>query len=369
MENKSSVERFVFEEESFNKERDELNDNDKELVVYRKISELTGNNISIKDISSELEKDKFIDEDFLLNMLISTGKGKCKKILECSMCNNANKYRKLYKESLLSLRKVLENYKQLAQELKISNNSLYLSHLFTYLLWNGYFSVSKTHAYRVDNRLLLPGMYSFEVIKGRGVCLSYSELLHNFLTICDIKSAFINCKVNQPVEFNYTPDINTQIEITKLNSIVNQFRQKLCQGLINKFGNHAVNLIQENKKMYVYDCTNLSVLNIFNINKARVINGCGEFELKLLESLVFHPYCDPFQLFEQLQKYNMESAFNRKEIIFSFENIVELMNTNLNLLNDAYTNIHNQLEIIDRQTDELGMKPKESKKQKTYFSQ
>ena len=63
---------------------------------------------------------------------------------------------KIYSQVLIEYRKILENYKKLAEELKV-NDSLNLSHLFSYLLWNGYFSVTKEHHYNLYNRLMISG--------------------------------------------------------------------------------------------------------------------------------------------------------------------------------------------------------------------
>lgn len=63
---------------------------------------------------------------------------------------------KIYSQVLIEYRKILENYKKLAEELKV-NDSLNLSHLFSYLLWNEYFSVTKEHHYNLYNRLMISG--------------------------------------------------------------------------------------------------------------------------------------------------------------------------------------------------------------------
>lgn len=84
------------------------------------------------------------------------------------MSEHSNDYKELYKESLICYNKILENYSILAQELNI-NNSLELSHLFAYMLWNGYYSVTKKHVYKLQERMMLPGMHSFDVIKGKEI--------------------------------------------------------------------------------------------------------------------------------------------------------------------------------------------------------
>lgn len=90
-------------------------------------------------------------------------------ILYCYSNILKNNY-KIYSQVLIEYRKILENYKKLAEELKV-NDSLNLSHLFSYLLWNGHFLVTKEHHYNLYNRLMISGKYSLDVIKGSGVCL------------------------------------------------------------------------------------------------------------------------------------------------------------------------------------------------------
>ena len=74
---------------------------------------------------------------------------------------------------------------------------------------------------------------------------------------------------------------------------------------------------------------------------------------------------DPNHLYEKLLSENVKPALSRKEFIFSFENLIEIINKNISLLDDAYDNIHKDLEYIDRQTDEIGGSYKALKKRKT----
>jgi len=262
----------------------------------------------------------------------------------------------LYINSLESYKKVLENYKQLSKELNI-NSSLDLSHLFTYMLWNGYFSVTKQHSYKLEERLLLPGMHSFDVIKGKGVCLAYAQLLSDFLAMCEKNSALLNVKVpsgKNKIKSDYRPEIERNVQISKASLIKSKMLALFLKGLINKVGNHAITLIEEDNKIFAYDPTNLFVLNVKDDEVAKIINGEGTFDIKLLASLMLFPHSDINNIYEKLLSGNIEPAFTRKEIVLSFEEIMELLNSNINLLNDVYDNIHPELEIINKQTDDIG---------------
>ena len=332
----------------YKKEFENLTDYEKKLLAYRKIIGLVG------------EEEKFfsneMDEIFSIIKASDYSIGFIEALMTYAMCDDAYENKKIFSESLISYNKILENYRLLAEELNI-DNSLDLSHLFTYMLWNGYYSVSGKHSYKLQDRLLLTGMNSFDVIKGRGVCLAYSELLHNYLTVCGIKSAILNCRVptkKNAISSDYRPDIKRNIGSSFSSKISSKMAYVFLNGLINKIGNHAVTLIYENDKLFVYDPTNLYVLNVINESTASIINGKGSFEIKPFSSLMLEPNSDPNMLFNMLVSNNIEPAFTRKEVIFSFENIMELIQSNIQLLDDAYHNIHSELVIIDKQTDEFG---------------
>ena len=53
-----------------------------------------------------------------------------------------------------------------------------------------------------------------------------------------------------------------------------------------------------------------------------------------------------FPLIEELLNKDNQPAFTREEIIFSFENIMNLILNNISLLNDAYYNMHSELQSI-----------------------
>lgn len=340
-----------------------LTEKEKKLFVYKCIIEIANNKDFVQESLEELE----LEPTDLLRALVRASEnsaGMFSSTLLYVMCENNEKYKKLYAESLISYKKILENYKLLAQELKLES-ALDISHLFTYMLWNGYYSVTKTHSYKLQERLLLPGMYSFDVIKGKGVCLAYAELLCNYLNVCDKKASILDCKVptgNNDISYDYRPQINREEGTNASSKIVNKIITPFLEGLINKTGNHAITLIEDNDKMFIYDPTNLYVLNIVDDTTATIINGKGNFNIKPFSTLIINPSSDPNQLFQKLVRCNMNSAFTRKEVIFSFENMMELIKDNISLLDDAYDNIHHELEVIDKQTDEIGGRIKALKK-------
>lgn len=332
------------------------------LKLYRKIVELSKYVVQMKAGQKEFEE----SYSMLFKLLkaydknLSTAKGLPSLLLYTRYTDSDIMHEKeFYQDSIMSLQKVLENYKLLAQTLGI-DNALDLSHLFTYMLWNGYYSVTKNHCYSSKNRLLLMDLYSFDIIKGRGVCLEYADLLNWYLTICNKNSSAILCKVQKETKSNYKPEINRAIEDF---SLIHKVIMILAKGFIRRAGNHAVVLIEEDDKIFAYDPTNLFVLNMIDSEHMKLINGTGQFDIKIFSSFLMLSDFDQKHILEKMLSSEITPAFTRKEIIFSFENMMERIKDNIHLLDDAYENIHSYLEIIDRQTNELGGKNKILKKQ------
>lgn len=326
----------------------------KELLLCRKITETGKAEDDFKDFDS-FNYNQIITKDELEYLIKAADVGSLLPSAVYIMYNDALAYQEIYKESLVCYNRVLENYKGVANELKI-NSSLVLSHMLTYMLWNGYFSVNKNHSYKMQGRLLLPGMSYFDVIKGKGVCLAYAELLHKYLSVCDKNSAILACNCptrKNAIKCNYRPEIEINEKSNIISKVSDAFETFFLRELINKLGNHTITLIEENGKLYAYDVTNIYALNIKDASTASIINGKGEFNLKPLMTFRKNPNSDPNHIYERLLLGNIEPALTRKEFIFSFENFMELINNNINLLDDAYDNIHSDLEFINKQIDEI----------------
>lgn len=343
-----------------------LTDEQKKFKVFRKILEMKENGLDIRksienaknnanSMTYYLEMCKIYDV-FALIKAADFEAGIFAPMIFAIKENSEEDYRKVYKESLKSYQNILDNYKKLAKELNIET-SLELSHLFSYLLWNGYFSVTKQHSYKLQNRLLLPSMQSFDIINGQGVCLAYSELLNNFLRTCDKESAMLECYVptkKGAIKPIYRPDIERKIESNIKSKIQMKLLAILLGGIVRKTGNHAVTLIRENDKIYVYDPTNLYVLNIKDSQTATIINGEGEFQIKPISSYIMETNVDPNNIFESLFYDNIKPAYTQNDIYQTFEKIVELSKDNITLLDDAYNEIHSDLELIQKETKENG---------------
>ncbi len=338
-------------EEELKQEFKDLSKEQRELLAYRKIAESE----KLRGLSQSGENQKENLKEFQ-SLVKAADIGFLKPLIVSAMSDYKSQFQDIYKESLVHYNHILENYGKLAKELKL-DSSLDLSHLFTYMLWNGYFSVTKEHSYQLQNRLLLPGMFSFDVIKGRGVCLAYAELLNNYLSVCNKNSSVLCCQIptgKDAISFDYRPEIKRNEDSNMSSKFFSSLMSLFLGGLSDKFGNHAITLVEEDGELYAYDPTNLFALNIEDSSTASIINGKGNFKLNPLATFITDPDTDPNHIYEKLLLGNNEPALTRKEFIFSFENLIELANGNISLLDDAYANIYSDLVFIDKQTDEIG---------------
>ena len=105
---------------------------------------------------------------------------------------------------------------------------------------------------------------------------------------------------------------------------------------------------QSLKNMYYNVLNNYRVLanELHNKNTGEIINGKGTFNLLPILPLNMLANLNSFPLIEELLNKDNQPAFTREEIIFSFENIMNLILNNISLLNDAYYNMHSELQSI-----------------------
>ena len=171
---------------------------------------------------------------------------------------------------------------------------------------------------------------------------------------------------NVPKDKSIQRDYKPQIEQHKAKNKTELLKLSIFAMLANKLfkvdGNHAITLIKENNKMFAYDPTNLLVLNVLNKNIGEIINGKGSFKLLPMLTLNILANLNSFPLIEELLNTESRQAFNRKEIIFSFENTMEHIMNNIPLLDDAYDNVHNELQSILDNYEILKAKTKKKKK-------
>lgn len=232
---------------------------------------------------------------------------------------------------------ILKQSKKLALELKLSN-SLEIANLYTYLLWNGYFSRDKDLKYQTHNRLLLPGMYSMDIMNGIGVCLNFSDMLTDFINeFDDYSSASVINKMNKGSEKHYKVDIERKV-------VPEKFSRKLIAPLIKpitkKIGNHAYNLICEKGKLYIYDSTNLSISKFNNKFESSMLAGNGTSDIKPYLSYYINSSNKANETLDLLHiSHDLTSPYTSKDFITTWEECLELFRENINLLDDFHDEI------------------------------
>lgn len=155
--------------------------------------------------------------------------------------------------------KILNKFKVLVQELKL-NNSLEISILYTYLMWNGYFSKDNKLFYKTQDRAIIQNNFSYDIMCGGAVCLNFSDMLKDILNECGYSSSILLNRLikERDLKKDYIPLIERNIAKTKFNF---NLLSVLVSPLTKKIGNHAFNLIEENGQLYIYDPTNLFFWN------------------------------------------------------------------------------------------------------------
>lgn len=259
-----------------------------------------------------------------------------------------SKFNEEYAKEMKLYKDILEMYKSIAEELKLFT-ALELSYYYTYLLWNGYFSATKEHKYDKSDRSKGFSFLPASVLNGGGACLEYSALLNDFLKICNRESMLLSCFISK-VKFEYKPNIVRNVNnnnTKKPNEILKVMTNIL--GITKKIGNHAVTIINENGQQYVFDATNLSVLNIEEKLKASLINGKGYFDLKKHFLDLFNVTDCNSELFYMLKHETARSSLEKNYIISGYENTLKVVEENRVLLDEGYDVIRSSIEQINSQ--------------------
>lgn len=315
----------------------DLDSYQKKLLCLRKI-------INLSEVIYDVECMLFLYED-VLNLIeaSSFSINTFESYMLQTSCMLINNNKKEYEDVLKDYRNILRNYLYLAYELRLKT-PLELSIYLTYLIWNGYFSLNNNHTYKLRDRKLINGLFSFDVINGGGVCLSYANLLKDFLLTANHDSSLLLVKAN-PKKIKVDSCVNIKRNISVSQKEINHLN--FIGNLPFSFGNHAVTLVLENEKIYIYDPTTLSIFNIKNIKKASIINGVGEIDIKPIYSLILAPNSDPKKLFNLLNNDTYYSNLHRKEDFVGIANyVINKLEQNKPLLIDYYLNIKDNINNI-----------------------
>jgi len=213
-------------------------------------------------------------------------------------------------------------------------NSLELSILFSYLLWNGYLSKNKEYIFSSNDRKYIIGLFFTDIMDGRGVCLNNSEMLKDFLEVTGYNSSIMQSYYNNTATRNYKIGINIRNDEPEEKS-------SMLKRFLKRDANHVFNLIEENDKLYIFDPTNLLLHKIINKYKSALINGKGDFKLYPYQS---HMNCSSIKEVELLDKFittdNYLSPFTRYDLISISQVNLEIIQNNISLLEDFFEEVH-----------------------------
>lgn len=348
---KTELDKITLRKEEIAKQLQDLTDIQKKYYVYEKISEL-GLNANYNQLQESIGNNwTRADETLALISTLSDLESKEKvNLLQggtfLAIKEEQVKKQTLYQEEIALFQNVLENYKKLAEELHLET-TIDKCNLFSYLLWNGYFSYNKEHFYDLNDRHPIIGMYFLDIIFGRGVCLNYADALNRYLQVCGIESDPLICKVNafKRQDLEYSPTITRNSKKVKF-SFSSTILSRLTI-LVEKFGNHAITLVKDHDHYFAYDPTNLIVLNIDDDKTSSIVTGPFQYDLKFFTSFLITN--DSGQLYNEMLSHPVIQGVSKEQVISSFENTLSIVSENRQLLDSAYDNIQPTLEKITQE--------------------
>lgn len=235
---------------------------------------------------------------------------------------------------------ILKKFSKLARELNL-NNSLEVSNLYTYLLWNGYFSVTGKNEYSIKDRILKEGIFSYNIMEGNGVCLDQSELLKDFL---------IKCGYNASTIINYSEKENKYEKFKFVSRNCNKEKVKfnlLNQIIENIIGNHAFTLIEEKDKLYIYDPTNISISKLEDKNNSSIITGKGSSILKTNLSYLLNITSKSTIALDCLNyTKDFSSPYSKQDFSNCVKDCLENFEDNKKIIEDARDDAYNDIKEI-----------------------
>ena len=197
-------------------EMDEMTENEL-LVKYLEMKEIR--------IFSDLSNLKFSNMVRLANYL---------KGINNSFIKNREKHSYIIEYYYTEL---LDEMCKLADELELTN-SLEISNLYSYLLWNGYLSKNKQNISRTNKANLISGLYFSDIMNVVGDCINHSDMLKDFLNRYGYNASSMINLADKKTTTNYKPNIEQQ----KARKGIDLY-SFIMNPIIRKAGNHVFTLI------------------------------------------------------------------------------------------------------------------------------
>ena len=244
---------------------------------------------------------------------------------------------------ILELIERTKNEKYLNKILLDLNYPLEISLLFSYLLWNGYFSSSHNLCYCNKNNLNEPEFLSFEVMSGQGTCVHFSYLLKDFLKNCKYSNAIlINQLKNIDYPNIYFPDIKRNAILAEEKAPQNKILSKLLETII---GNHAFNLINDCGNLFIYDVTNLLYIPITDCTYSKIKGEDIQGTLHPDFSYIFNLDDSSIQTMDFFYQKERGFYYNKDEYKMKSQELLTKLNDNQDILNDCYQESYEDIKI------------------------
>ena len=236
---------------------------------------------------------------------------------------------------------ILKKCSNLSKGLNLKN-SLEISILFTYLLWNGFYSNTKSNAYQKGKRYNVEGLESLDIMRGIGVCMNHSTMLRDLLITNGYPSSNV-ANFLQTMDRGYKPEIKRTINESSFESKV---ISKILLPIAKRSGNHAFTLIYDNG-LYIYDSTNVATFCLSDIYSAHYMQGEGTSVLKPFFSYFANPTSKHNKALDKLHTSSvLTSPYTGEDFISSFESCTHLFNRNIKLLNDYYDETKDDITFV-----------------------
>ena len=243
---------------------------------------------------------------------------------------------------------LITDFVKLSKELKL-DSSLELCELYTYMLWNGYFSKDKMMQYTPNGLNCVPNIASHLIMSGEGNCLSVNSMLTDILNRSGYDSAVLIATAKGKLK-GYHPKIEmtsnpSSSELSNYISIKQWITQEL-------FGNHAISLVSDNNGIYVFDAQNLGVYGLESNTKARNYDGRHILKLKPYLSFYLNDKDDNYKALSRfLSSTNYNLPCSKEDYEKVWEEQLELYNANAALLDDYHSAINYSIERINKKVE------------------
>lgn len=263
------------------------------------------------------------------------------------------RYDERKRENIQQFSKEVEEYDNIIKiaaefirDLGLQDNYTSYYVIFTYLLWNGFFSKDMKYIFTNNNLLSLNGFQGFDVIAGKGSCRSISNILNSISQQLGFDTHFL---VNS-FRTNYRNHI-LDIERKDEHGIIlpPKLHNVSYNTSINSVGDHASILLNQNGNFYVYDPTNLSVYKVDETLIANLYNGVGECHIKPWGFIMYEnmKQFDILELLCSIKSQNQFSFISNSEIREIIDESLDTCRKSKSLMLDFYSQIQNNIGTIN----------------------